>query len=84
MYRANLRRFWKEHTAHIAVGAFAGLLSFRYPAAAALLMGTVFTRQGLEFAKRRDTPGIDLAYHLAGLIAGVGVGLYWLEGPVED
>ena len=34
-------------------------------------MGTVWVRQALEFQKRRDTPGIDLSYHLAGLVTGV-------------
>ena len=38
-------------------------------------MATVWVRQALEFQKRRDTPGIDLSYHLVGLIAGVLVGL---------
>ena len=33
-------------------------------------MGTVWVRQGLEYHKRKDTPGIDLAYHLGGLVTG--------------
>jgi hypothetical protein len=37
-------------------------------------MATAWVRQGLEFQKRRDTPGIDLSYHLAGLLAGVSTG----------
>ena len=35
----------------------------------------VAVRQGLEFAKRKDTTGIDLAYHMAGLLGGGVVGL---------
>ena len=41
----------------------------------AVIMGTVPVRQGLEFAKRKDTTGIDLAYHLTGLLGGGVVGL---------
>ena len=41
-------------------------------------MGFVSARQGLEYAKRKDTPGIDMAYHLAGLLGGVGLGIYLL------
>ena len=71
-YLANLRRYWREHLAHLAVGGFAGgLLMGSTPWAGAVIMGTVWVRQALEFQKRRDTPGIDLSYHLAGLISGV-------------
>ena len=71
-YLANFRRYWPEHLVHLAVGGFAGaLLVGDDPWAGAVIMGTVWVRQALEFQKRRDTPGIDLSYHLAGLIAGV-------------
>lgn len=71
-YLANLRRYWPEHLLHLGVGGFAGaLLVSDDPWAGAVIMGTVWGRQALEFQKRRDTPGIDLSYHLAGLIAGV-------------
>ena len=36
-------------------------------------MATVWVRQGLEYHKRKDTPGIDLAYHLGGLLVGVAL-----------
>ena len=75
-YRANLRRYWREHLLHLAVGGTAGLLlTAGEPWAGAVIMATVWVRQALEFQKRRDTPGIDLSYHLAGLIAGVGTGV---------
>lgn len=71
-YLANLRRHWIEHLLHLGVGGFAGaLLVSDAPWAGAVIMATVWVRQSLEFQKRRDTPGIDLSYHLAGLIAGV-------------
>lgn len=71
-YLANFRRYWPEHLLHLAVGGFAGaLLIGSTPWAGAVIMATVWVRQALEFQKRRDTPGIDLSYHLAGLIAGV-------------
>ena len=47
-------------------------------------MATAWVRQALEFQKRCDTPGIDLSYHLAGLLAVVvmwgaidAIGLRW-------
>ena len=74
-YSANLRRYWREHLLHLAVGGVSGLLlTSGQPWAGAVVMATVWVRQALEFQKRRDTPGIDLSYHLAGLIAGVGAG----------
>ena len=72
-YAANFRRYWREHLVHLGVGCIAGvLLVTTAPWAGAVIMATVWVRQALEFQKRRDTPGIDLSYHLAGLIAGVG------------
>ena len=32
----------------------------------------------LEWRQNRDTPGIDLAYHLGGCIVGIGSGVVWL------
>ena len=75
-YVANFRRYWREHLVHLSVGCIAGLLLVTAaPWAGAVIMATVWVRQALEFQKRRDTPGIDLSYHLAGLIAGVGAGI---------
>ena len=37
--------------------------------------GTVDWEALEKWRKERDTPGIDLAYHLAGCLAGVGVGV---------
>ena len=80
MYRENLREHWPSQLAHVAVGMVAGILLTRgYPWAGLALMGTVWTRQGLEFAKRKDTPGIDLLYHIVGLLAGIGIGLSSIE-----
>ena len=75
-YLENLRCYWREHLLHLAVGWAAGcLLVWGEPWAGAVVMSTVWVRQALEFQKRRDTPGIDLSYHLAGLLAGVGAGV---------
>ncbi len=84
-YLANFRRYWPEHLMHLAVGMVSGsLLLSGEPGAGAVIMATVWVRQSLEFQKRRDTPGIDLSYHLAGLISVVVIGtaidslkLYW-------
>ena len=81
MYRENLKRYWKEQIVHAAVGALAGfLLMTGKPWAGFTLMGTVWTRQGLEWANRRDSVGIDLAYHLGGLVAGILFVMWILAG----
>ena len=51
------------------------VLASGYAAAGGGILALVITRQGLEFAKRRDTPGIDLAYHLGGCVVGVGLAI---------
>ena len=57
---------------HALVGVVSGaLLTTGYHWAGITIMGTVWVRQGLEYHKRKDTPGIDLAYHLGGLLVGV-------------
>ena len=80
MYRDNLKRYWREHTAHVSIGAFAGPLATTLdePVAAGLVMGMVGIRQTLEYLKRDDTPGIDLAYYIGGLLAGVAAGAFVL------
>ena len=77
LYIDNFKTYWKEHIIHMLVGAWAGYLAADLETAAlgVVIMITVAVRQGLEFAKRKDTPGIDLAYHLAGLLGGGVVGL---------
>ena len=76
MYLKNFRRFWKEQLTHAGVGAVAGcLLVTGYPAAGGGILALVIARQALEFARRRDTPGIDLAYHLGGCVLGVGLAI---------
>ena len=78
--RENLRRYWREHMVHVAVGATAGwLLTGGYPWAGGAIIATVWVRQSLEFQKCWDTPGIDLCYHLGGLIGGIGAGLLALR-----
>ena len=69
MYIANFKQYWRQHLVHIAVGFFGGmLLTGGYEIAGMTLMLFVGIRQGLEYLKRHDTPGIDLAYHMAGLL----------------
>lgn len=76
MYWKNFKQYWKEQLTHAGVGMMAGLLmTSDYPTAGIGLLALVIARQGLEFAKRRDTPGIDLAYHLGGCIIGCVVGV---------
>ena len=76
MYAANLRRYWKEHLIHVLVGAFAGwLLTRRQPAAGAVIMGTVCTKEWLTPVKRNNTPAIDLTYYIGGLLAGTVLGM---------
>ena len=76
MYLKNFRQYWKEQLTHAAVGGVAGfLLVSGHPWAGMGILALVIARQGLEYAKRKDTPGIDLAYHLAGCVVGIGAGL---------
>ena len=58
LYIDNFKTYWKEHIIHILVGAWAGYLASDLETAAlgAVIMTTVAVRQGLEFAKRKDTP----------------------------
>ena len=49
-----------------------------------VLIGTVWKRQDLEFQKRNDTPGLDLAYHLGGMLlalATIGGLVWWARRP---
>ena len=76
MYIANFKQFWRQHLVHIFVGFFGGLLlTSGYPIAGMTLMAFVGIRQALEYLKRHDTPGIDMAYHMAGLLAGLLMGV---------
>ena len=76
MYWQNFRRYWKQQLTHAAVGAVAGfLLVSGHPWAGMGVLALVIARQALEYAKRKDTPGIDLAYHLAGCILGIAGGI---------
>ena len=65
-YVRNFKEFWKEHLfGHIPVGLLIGL-TFNIP-----LAMLVAKRQELEYEKRDDTPGIDMAYHVGSVAAGI-------------
>ena len=78
MYRKNFRQYWREHLAHIVVGYLIGVTPLGIP-----LAMLVCTRQSMEYIRSRDiakesghiagkdTPGIDLAYHVGGAAAGM-------------
>lgn len=72
LYWPNLKQYWREHIAHVAIGALAGhLFLIAEPGTIAVGFGIVIwvaTRQTLEYLKRDDTPGIDLAYYMGGLV----------------
>ena len=74
MYQENLKQYWPQHMLHFWNGFAAGWLvvNGHLSAAALAILATIWKRQELEFEKRNDTPGIDLAYVLAGLLAGTG------------
>ena len=91
IYWENFKAYPVEQTLHILIGALAGFSATTAPAlyldvpwgaclgVAFIVMATVWKRQDLEFQKRDDTPGIDLAFYMVGLLAGVGFGvLAWV------
>ena len=93
IYWENFKEFKVQQTLHILIGMLAGFCVTTAPtlflevpwgacvAAAFIIISTVWKRQDLEFQKRDDTPGIDLAFYMAGLLAGVGFGvLAWVVG----
>ena len=76
-YARNFKEFWKEHLfGHIPIGLLIGL-TFNIP-----LAMLVAKRQELEYEKRDDTPGIDMAYHVGAASAGgailLGLAIYML------
>ena len=75
VYRHNLRMYWRQHLVHVGLGALSGALmvsgTASLPIAGLGLLLALCVYQGLEFAKRHDTPGIDLAYIVGGLVAGM-------------
>ena len=75
MYVENFKQYWPQQSIHFAIGVYAGYLLVKgEPAAGASIMVTVIARQGYEYAKRKDTVGIDMAYYVGGLVTGVSVG----------
>ena len=78
-----------QQTLHVLIGALAGFCVTNAPTAwldvtgwaciatAFLLAGFVWVRQTVEFLEQKDTPGIDLAFYMAGLLAGIGAGVCW-------
>ena len=75
MYVDNFKQYWREHLCHVGIGFSAGYLAMRGLPWGAFLIGLfVCTRQTLEYLKRKDTPGIDLAYYLAGVLLGIVAG----------
>ena len=70
----NLKQYWYFHVLHVLNGSIAGRLlmeGWEYAIVGAVIAIAYMYRQGMEFLKRKDTPGIDLAYLNGGLIVGV-------------
>ena len=80
MYVANFKRYWKEQITHTVVAALGTVCLLIAPLrwAGAALLAFIGIRQTLEFQKRNDTPGIDLAYHMLGIILVILVALWRL------
>lgn len=76
IYWENFKQYWKQHLCHVAIGFMAGYLTARdLPAIAFTIITWVAVRQSLEYFKRNDTPGIDMAWYMVGLLTGIVVGL---------
>ena len=81
---ANLKRFWKEHLVHVALAGTAGyfIADFAPWLWAVCILALIVVRQVMEWANsapllddlgrriKRDTPGVDLAYHQIGNVLG--------------
>lgn len=77
-YLVNLRRYWKEHIVHIAVGILIGytqsvplaiLVAVRQGVASPLKLSNDIAVE--DYPEHRDTPVIDLAYFVAGGVIGL-------------
>ena len=87
IYWKNFKQFKVQQTLHILIGMLAGFFATTAPmlyvdlhwvasvGVAFILMGNVWKRQDLEYQKRDDTPGIDLAFYMVGLLIGIGFGI---------
>ena len=84
--RENLRRYWREHLVHVAVGGLAGfLLTTDFMLAGISLTLAQHIRQLAGYWEKRDTLCYDLAVCQTGLFIGIVVGLvlYWGWGMVQ-
>lgn len=71
VYRHNLRVYWRQHVVHVLLGALAGALLVALPVTGIGFLAALCFYQGIEFAKRHDTPGIDMAYIIGGTVLGI-------------
>ena len=71
-YWKNLKAYPIQHSSHFVVGFTAGRLAMeKYGDAALILVMLVIARQLVEYHKIGDTPHMDLAYHILGVVVGV-------------
>ena len=69
--KENARRYWKEHAGHFLIPAIAMAIAVLLTPIAVAVPAFMCWRQYVEFLRRGDTPGIDLAYIIAGAFAGL-------------
>ena len=69
MWNTIKQSFWYNkvfgHTCHASTGLISGLTGCW------ILTAAVCVRQCIGFQEKQDTPSEDLAFHLAGLVAGI-------------
>ena len=74
--KENWKKWWWAYSAHFATGAIAGAgLAYGGDVAPyfVIIPALVVCRQTVEFLRRNDTPGRDLAHHMTGFIIALCV-----------
>ena len=78
----NWRRYWASYIGHGIQGTLAGALMIPWPLIGLALLVLYASYQGLEFARRGDTPGRDMLHFAIGFYIGLVMVLGAYYAPV--
>ena len=65
------RRYWASYIGHGIQGTLAGAMMLHWPLVGLALLILYASYQGLEFARRNDTPGRDMLHFACGFYIGL-------------